>query len=180
MTVFRFPPWRTCSTNSTALPPSQSLISQPSFTKFGCTHQTSTTPHYVRIMDILNKLPCPSATFQDLMNDIFRPLMSKSVLVFFDDILVYSPTWETHLQHVREVLGLIQKHRLSVKFKKFEFGKQELEYLGHIISHKGVAVDHSKIKEMTDWPAPTTVTELRGFLGLTGYGLIARPLTNLL
>lgn len=128
------------------------------------------------------------STFQALMNDIFRPYMRKFVLVFFDDILIYSPTWEFHLQHVREVFSMIQKHHLSVKFKKCEFGKRELEYLGHIISSTGVNVDQSNVRAMTALPVPTTVTELRGFLGLTGYcrkfvrdyGLIARPLTNLL
>lgn len=110
------------------------------------------------------------------------------VLVFFDDILIYSPTWEAHLQHVREVLRLIQQHKLSVKLKKCEFGKRELEYLGNIISNTSVTVDQSKVRAMTDWPFPTTITELCCFLGLTGYyrkfvrdyGLIARPLTNLL
>lgn len=122
------------------------------------------------------------------MNEISQPYMRKFVLVFFDDILVYNPTWEAHLQHVGEVLTLIQPHQLSVKFKKCEFGKRELEYLGHIISNIGVIVDQSKVQAMLDWQVPTTVTELRGFLGLTGYyrkfvrdyGLIAQPLTNLL
>ncbi|XP_013601199.1 PREDICTED: uncharacterized protein LOC106308599 [Brassica oleracea var. oleracea] len=110
------------------------------------------------------------------------------VLVFFDDILIYSLTWEANLQHVREVLRLIQQHKLSVKLKKCEFGKRELEYLGNIISNTSVTVVQSKVRAMTDWPFPTTITELCCFLGLTGYyrkfvrdyGLIARPLTNLL
>lgn len=64
------------------------------------------------------------STFQALMNTIFRPLMRKLVLVFFDDILIYSPTWDTHLQHVKEVFTLLRLHKLSVKLKKCDFGKQ--------------------------------------------------------
>ncbi|WZZ69974.1 hypothetical protein YC2023_081344 [Brassica napus] len=122
------------------------------------------------------------STFQSLMNDISGHTCASSCLFFSTTFLS-----TTHLQHVREVLSLIQHHQLSVKFKKCEFGKRELEYLGHIISNTGVTVDQSKVQAMTDWPVPTSVTELRGFLGLTGYyrkfvhdyGLIARPLTNL-
>lgn len=122
------------------------------------------------------------------MNSVFRQHLHKFVLVFFDDILVYSRTWQEHLEHVRIIFDLLQQHRLFVKKKKCEFGREELEYLGHIISAAGVKVDQSKIKAMVDWPPLTTVTELRGFLGLTGYyqkfvenyGIIARPLTNLL
>lgn len=115
--------------------------------------------HYKYLVMPFGLCNAPS-TFQALMNDIFRPFMRRSVLVLFDDILIYSPTWETHLQHVREVLGLIRKHQLLVKFKKCDFGKQELEYLGHIITHQGVKVDNSKIKAMKDFPVPTTITEL--------------------
>lgn len=88
--------------------------------------------------------------------------------------------------HVREVFQILQDNQLSVKFKKCDFGKQELEYLGHIITNKGMKVDQSKIKAILEWPAPTNITELHGFLGLTNYyrkfvkdyGIIARLLTN--
>lgn len=122
------------------------------------------------------------------MNSIFRHHLRKFVLVFFDDILVYSRTREEHMDHVHQVFTILQQQQLFVKHKKCQFGKMELEYLGHIISGAGVKVDQSKIQAMIDWPSPTTITALRGFLGLTGYyrkfvqnyGIIARPLTNLL
>lgn len=128
------------------------------------------------------------STFQALMNSIFRPYLRKFILVFFDDILIYSPTWESHLAHVRVALDLLKKHSLFVKASKCDFGKKELEYLGHIVTSEGVKVDGRKIEAMLSWPRPTNITELRGFLGLTGYyrkfvrnyGIIARPLTNLL
>ncbi|XP_010484774.1 PREDICTED: uncharacterized protein LOC104763056 [Camelina sativa] len=122
------------------------------------------------------------------MNDIFRPILRKFVLVFFDDILVHNSTRESHLEHVEEVFRILQQQRMAVKLKKCEFGQRELEYLGHIISDNGVKVDRTKVQAMLDWPTPTTITKLCGFLSLTGYyrkfvqgyGIIARPLTNLL
>eukprot|EP00261_Vitis_vinifera_P023282 XP_010655166.1 PREDICTED: uncharacterized protein LOC104880390 [Vitis vinifera] len=127
-------------------------------------------------------------TFQAIMNSIFRPSLRKLILVFFDDILIYSPTWEQHLEHVQLTLAVLRQHQFYVKMSKCAFGKQELEYLGHIITHRGVKVDEKKIEAMVAWPRPSNITELLGFLGLTGYyrkfvqgyGLIARPLTNLL
>ena len=128
------------------------------------------------------------STFQAIMNSIFRPYFRKFILVFFDDILIYSPTWEQHLEHVQLTLVVLRQHQFYVKMSKCAFGKQELEYLGHIITHRGVKVDEKKIEAMVAWPRPSNITELRGFLGLTGYyrkfvqgyGLIAQPLTNLL
>ncbi|KAL0545305.1 hypothetical protein IC582_015183 [Cucumis melo] len=105
------------------------------------------------------------ATFQALMNNIFRPFLRKFVLIFFDDILIYSKNEKDHIEHIEKV-----------------------EYLGHIISGEGVEVDSEKIKAVADWPCPTNIREVRGFLGLTGYyrrfvqhyGSIAAPLTQLL
>lgn len=91
-----------------------------------------------------------SSTFQALMNDIFRPILYQFVLVFFDDILVYSSSWEEHISHVRQVFSILCQHKLSVKYKKCDFGKNELEYLGHIISDEGVKADSNKIQAIID------------------------------
>ena len=128
------------------------------------------------------------ASFQSLMNQIFQPFLRKFVLVFFDDILVYSPSFSAHLKHLETVLQTLQTHTLFVKLSKCSFGSQEVDYLGHTVSGSGVAMDKSKIQSVLDWPVPGNLKQLRGFLGLTGYyrrfiksyAQIATSLTDLL
>ena len=128
------------------------------------------------------------ATFQALMNDVLRPFLRRFVLVFFDDILIYSHSLAEHLQHVRAVLNTLHQHRLFVKRTKCEFGAASIGYLGHIISAQGVAMDPEKVRAVADWPQPRSAWAIRGFLGLAGYyrkfvkdfGAIAAPLTALL
>lgn len=128
------------------------------------------------------------ATFQSLINDVFRPFLRRFVLVFFNNILVFSKGLDDHIQHLRMVLEILRSHRLVVNKKKCQFGKERIGYLGHIVSKHGVEADPRKIEDMRSWPIPRDLRDLRGFLGLTGYyrrfvygyGKIAKPLTDLL
>jgi hypothetical protein len=128
------------------------------------------------------------ATFQALMNSVFAPWMRKIMLVFFDDILIYSSTKEDHLKHVRLILQVLRDNKLFAKQSKCVFATEQVEYLGHVISAKGVATDPQKIVAVQEWSLPKTLTQLRGFLGLTGYyrrfvknyGQICRPLHDML
>jgi len=128
------------------------------------------------------------AAFQCIMNQILQPFLRKFVLVFLDDILIFSATMEDHKHHLQRDLAELRKHRLFLKESKCSFAQSRLEYLGHIISAEGVSTDPNKISAMLHWPAPTPFTELRAFLGLTGYyrrfvkgyGILTKPLINLL
>lgn len=107
--------------------------------------------------------------------------------MFFDDILVYSQSVQQHLHHLQITLQLLRDNQFFAKASKCLFGQTQISFLGHVVSAKGVAVDLEKIQSILDWPIPTNVKELRGFLGLTGYyrsfvqnyGVLARPLTDL-
>jgi hypothetical protein len=95
-------------------------------------------------------------TFQCLMNAVFQDCMRKFVLIFMDDIFVYSPTLQTHVTHLQEVFSILQEYKLYAKRSKCSFAVTQIEYLGHVISANGVATDPSKIDAMLKWPIPTS------------------------
>ena len=109
------------------------------------------------------------STFQSLMNGIFKRYLRKFVLVFFDDILIYSSSWEDHLQHIKFVLDILWSHNLFLKREKCQFGQTKIKYLGHLIDVEGVSVDPQKVAAMMECPKPKIPKALRGFLGLTSY-----------
>ncbi|KAJ0814205.1 putative nucleotidyltransferase, Ribonuclease H [Helianthus annuus] len=127
------------------------------------------------------------AVFMDLMNRVCKPYLDKFIIVFIDDILIYSKTQADHEQHLRLTLELLKKEQLFAKFSKCEFWLKEVQFLGHIVDEQGIHVDPSKISAIKDWDTPTTPTEVRSFLGLAGYyrrfienfSKIAVPLTAL-
>jgi hypothetical protein len=124
--------------------------------------------HYEFLVMPFGLTNAPS-TFQGLMNSIFKPFIQKKLLVFFDDIIIYSKSWEDHVRHVDRVLQLLKEKQLYSKPSKCFCRVKEVDYLVHIVSHECVKVDPNKIKSMMDWPIPKTLKNLRGFLGLTGY-----------
>ena len=127
-------------------------------------------------------------TFQSLMNEVFKSFLRKFILVFFDDILIYSPSWQLHLEHLELALQLLQQHQLFAKFSKCCFGLWQVDYLGHTISGAGITMETAKVIVVLNWQSPKTVKQLRAFLGLTGYyrkfikgyASMAAPLTEML
>ncbi|KAK9044452.1 hypothetical protein V6N11_058352 [Hibiscus sabdariffa] len=109
------------------------------------------------------------AAFMDLMNRIFKPYLDKFVVVFIDDILIYSQTKEEHAEHLRIVLQTLRDKQLFAKFSKCEFWLNEVTFLGHVISADGIKVDPKKIQSILDWRPLKNVGEVRSFLGLAGY-----------
>jgi hypothetical protein len=125
--------------------------------------------------------------FMCLMNGIFRELLDKFVIVFLDDMLIYSKYEEEHKHHLRMLLQVLREHQLFAKLSKCSFYQRKIHYLGHIISEKGITMDLEKIRSIEGWPRPRNVSEVRSFMGLAGYykrfieGLskIAHPITSL-
>jgi hypothetical protein len=104
-----------------------------------------------------------------LMNSVFMPELDKFLVVFIDDILIYSKNEEEHAKHMRIVLTRLREHQLYAKFSKCAFWLEEIQFLGHVLSAKGIAVDPSKVKDILEWKPPITVHQVRSFLGLAGY-----------
>ena len=127
------------------------------------------------------------AAFMDLMNRIFKKYLDKFVIVFIDDILIYSKSMEEHAEHLRVILEILRKEKLYAKFSKCEFWLKEVQFLGHVVSSEGIKVDPAKIEAVVNWERPKTPTEVRSFLGLAGYyrrfvkdfAKLATPLTKL-
>jgi len=106
------------------------------------------------------------STFQALMNLVLKPFLRRWVLVFFDDILIYSKSWTEHLHHLRAVLNVLRAHQLHLKRSKCSFATSSVQYLGHVISASGVAMDASKVEAVKSWPQPRSARGLRGVPGL--------------
>ncbi|GJT07290.1 putative reverse transcriptase domain-containing protein [Tanacetum coccineum] len=127
------------------------------------------------------------AVFMDLMNRVCKPYLDKFVIVFIDDILIYSNNKEEHERHLKIILELLKNEQLYAKFSKCDFWLESVQFLGHVIDNKGVHVDPAKVEAIRNWSAPTTPKEVRQFLGLAGYyrrfiegfSLISKPLTKL-
>ncbi|GJS99019.1 putative reverse transcriptase domain-containing protein [Tanacetum coccineum] len=127
------------------------------------------------------------AVFMDLMNRVCKPYLDKFVIVFIDDILIYSKNKEEHGKHLKTILNLLRSKNLYAKFSKCDFWLDSVQFLGHVIDSNGVHVDPAKIEAIKNWAAPTTPTKVRQFLGLAGYyrrfikefSLISKPLTKL-
>ncbi|GBG92564.1 hypothetical protein CBR_g56037 [Chara braunii] len=115
------------------------------------------------------------ATPQTAMNDIFRDILEEYVLVYLDDILVYSRTLEDHLKHLRDVLQRLRKHGFYAKLSKRRFAQRKVDFLGHHVSDQGLHMDDAKITAIAEWPVPTSAKQLRSFLGLTSYYSVPSP-----
>ncbi|XP_047952402.1 uncharacterized protein LOC125197962, partial [Salvia hispanica] len=126
------------------------------------------------------------AVFMDLMNRVFHPYLDKFILVFIDDVLVYSRNEKEHEEHLRIALETLRNEKLYAKFSKCEFWLKEVNFLGHIVSAEGIRVDPAKVEAVQQWKSPSTPNEIRSFLGLAGYyrrfiegfSKIARPMTQ--
>ncbi|GJY26556.1 putative reverse transcriptase domain-containing protein [Tanacetum coccineum] len=127
------------------------------------------------------------AIFMDLMNGVCKPYLDKFLIVFIEDILIYSKNKEEHEEHLRLILELLKKEELYAKFSKCEFWIPKVQFLGHVIDSQGIHVDPTKIESIKDWASPKTPTKIRQFLGLAdyyrrfieGFSKVAKPMTKL-
>jgi hypothetical protein len=153
-------------------------------------HKTAFNTRYGHYEYLVLPFGCSNApaSFMHLMQDkVLRPFVDKFVIVYLDDILIYSQTKEDHEQHVKTVLQALRENKLYAKESKCEFFKKEISFLGHVFTRDGIKMDPEKIKAITDWPIPTNISEIRSFLGLAGYyrkfikdfSKICIPLTDL-
>ena len=124
--------------------------------------------HYEFLVMAFGLTNAPAA-FMDLMNRVFKKYLDKFVIVFIDDILIYSKTEAYHAKHLRIALETLRREKLYAKFLKCEFWLREVQFLGHVISNEGIKVDPSKIEAVLNWDRSRTPTEVRSFLGLAGY-----------
>jgi hypothetical protein len=140
---------------------------------------------YLVMSFVLTNAP---AHFTYLMNSVFMPELDKFVVVFIDDILIYFKNEEEHAKHLRIVLTRLREHQLYAKFSKCAFWLEEIQFLGHVLSANGIAVNPSKVKDILEWKPPTTIHQVRSFLGLASYyrkfildfSKIVKPITSLL
>ncbi len=147
---------------------------------------STTSGHYEYRVMPFGLVNSPSV-FQSFINDVFRDMLDHYVIVYIDDILVYSETLQEHVQHVRSVLQRLIKYQLYAKLEKCEFHTTSVAFLGYVISQEGVAMDESKVHAVLNWPLPSTIKELQRFLGfanfyrrfIRGFSSIAAPLTNM-
>lgn len=109
------------------------------------------------------------ATFMDLMNIVFKKFLDNFIIVFIDDILIYSKSDEEHEDHLMKVLITLRKNSLYAKFSKCEFWLQKVSFIEHVVSKGGLSIDPAKVEAVTKWSCPTTVTQVCSFLGLAGY-----------
>src|SRR3954464_1347790 len=105
----------------------------------------------------------------DMMSGIFRPFLNKFIVVFVDDILIYSATRDEHAEHLRIALQLLKDHQLCGKLSKREFWLPEVKFLGHVVSGAGIAVDSNKVAVVVNWATPKTMFDIMSFVGLAGY-----------
>ena len=128
------------------------------------------------------------AAFMDLMNRIFKPFLDKFIIIFIDDILVYSKNEKEHQQHLRVTLQTLREHELFAKFSNYEIWMTKVHFLGHVVSQDGIQVDPQKVEAIAKWQRPTTMTEMQSFLILAKYyhrfvkdfSRMSAPLTKLM